>query len=121
MQRPPLPLDYQAHLTYHQTHLTFHHYFFKHKVDFFIQNALYEHTLSYEPLRFAIVDFATFHLVLQNNNSKIQDFLNYDYTAVALLRRSLANGDEYTDAMIMTILQLATVEVRADILSIATY
>ena len=107
-----LPIDHQAHLTYHRNHLTSHHYFFKHEANHFIHNTLLEHALSYEPLRFAIIGFAAFHLALQNTDSKIQDFLNYYTTAVHLLRRSLANGDKHTDATMMTILQLATLEVR---------
>ena len=111
-----LPLDHRAHLKYHQTYLTYHHYFFKHEANYFIHQTLVEHALSYEPLRFALVGFAAFHLALQTNESKIQDFLSYYNTAVHLLRRSLGNGERHTDATIMTILQLATFEVRKNIL-----
>ena len=107
-----LPLDHQAYLKHHQTFLTYHHYFFKHEADDFIHKTLVENALSYEPLRFAVVGFAAFHLALQNNESKIQDFLGYYNTAVNLLRKSLANGERHTDATIMAILQLATFEVR---------
>jgi len=110
-----LPLDHQAHLTYHQNYLTSHHYFFKHEANFFIHHTLLEHALSYEPLRFAVVGFAAFHSALQNNDSNIQNFLCYYNRAIKLLRRSLANGDKYTDATLMTILQLATFEVRQSI------
>ena len=110
-----LSLDHQMLLKYHQSYLTFHHYFFKHEANYFIHKTLIRHALSYEPLRFAVVGFAAFHLAFQNNESKIQDFLNYYNTAVNLLRRSLASGERHTDATIMTILQLATFEVRKNI------
>lgn len=113
-----LPLDHQAHLTYHQNYLTSHHYFFKHEANFFIHHTLLEHALSYEPLRFAVVGFAAFHSALQNNDSNIQNFLCYYNRAIKLLRRSLANGNKYTDATLMTILQLATFEVRQSIFSL---
>ena len=109
-----LPLDHQAHLVYHQSHLTSHHYFFKHEANSFIHKTLLEHALSYEPLRFAVVGFAAFHLALQDEDGKIQGFLNYYNTAVTLLRKSLANNDKHTDATMMTILQLATFEVRGN-------
>lgn len=121
LQWSRLPLDHQAHLTYHQKHLTSHHYFFKHEANFFVHNTLLGHALSYEPLRFAVVGFAAFHLALQDNDSKIQHFLYYYNAAVNLLRRSLANGDKHTDATLMTILQLATFEVRQSICFIASY
>ncbi len=116
-----LPLDHQAYLAYHQNQLTSHHYFFKHEANFFVHNTLLEHALSYEPLQFAVVGFAAFHLALQNNDSKIQNFLGYYNTAVKLLRRSLANSDKHTDAMMMTILQLATFEVCGSVHCSASY
>lgn len=107
-----LPLDHQALLTYHQTYLTYHHYFFKHEANYFIHNTLLKHALSYEPLRFAVVGFAAFHLALREKHSMILDFLDYYNTAINLLRRSLATDEKHTDATIMAILQLATFEVR---------
>ena len=107
-----LTLDHQALLTCHQTYLTSHHYFFKYEANFFIHNTLLKHALSYEPLRFAIISFAAFHLALRGKHSIIQDFLDYYSSAIKLLRRSLATGEKHTDATIMAILQLATFEVH---------
>lgn len=106
-----LASDLQYHLEYHQQ-LSYHHYFFRHESGNFIHNILIEHAISYEPLLYAIVGFAAFQETLQNCKGKIQDFLGYYNSSVTLLRKSLSDGHEHTHATLLTILQLATFEVR---------
>jgi len=106
-----LASNLQYHLEYHQQ-LSYHHYFFRHDSSNFIHNILVEHAISYEPLLYAIVGFAAFQETLQNRKGKIQDFLGYYNISVTLLRKSLSKGQEHTHATLLTILQLATFEVR---------
>ena len=107
-----LSQDLQYYLEYHTTRLTYHHYFFKHDANHFLHNILIEHALQYEPLLYAVVGFAAFHLTVARADGKIQDFLGYYNISVSLLRKSLVENQKHTDATMLTILQLATFEVR---------
>ncbi|SLM40820.1 Zn(2)-C6 fungal-type DNA-binding domain [Lasallia pustulata] len=105
-----LPPDLQYYLDYHQSHLTYQYYFFKNNADQFLHTVFLDHALSYEPLLYAVVGFAAFRLTLKNSQGKIQDFLQYYYKSVSLLRKSLQSGQKHTDSTILTILQLAAFE-----------
>ena len=108
-----LPQDIQFYLHYHQTHLSFHHYFFKQEASYFLHTILIEQAVLYDPLLYAVAGFAAFHCTVKRRQGQIQDFLEYYNQSVSLLRRSLANGETYTDRTMLTILQLATFEVRS--------
>jgi hypothetical protein len=101
----------QYHLEYHQQ-LSYHYYFLGHDSSNFIHDTLVEHAISYEPLLYAIVGFAAFLEILQNCKGKIEAFLGYYDRSVMLLRESLSEGQKHTHATLLTILQLATFEVR---------
>ena len=106
-----LPSDLQTHLDFHQQ-LTYHYWFFKHDATYFLHTIMVEHALTYDPLLYAVIGFAAFHKTLRDHEGKIQDFLGYYNKSVTLLRRSLADRQKHTDATLLTILQLATFEVR---------
>lgn len=110
-ERPNLPANIQSLLDYHMT-LTHHHYLFKHEASDFIHKSLVEHALKFEPLLYAIVGFAAFHRTVRSSRGKIQDFLGYYNKSVSLLRKSLFETHHRTHATLLTILQLATFEVR---------
>lgn len=107
-----LSQDLQFYLDYHTTRLNYHHYFFKHDANHFLHNILVEHALQYDPLLYAVVGFAAFQLTVTRPDGKIQDFLGYYNKSVSLLRKSLVENQKHTDATMLTILQLATFEVR---------
>jgi len=107
-----LPQDLQFYMTYHKTHLTFHHYNFMHDANYFHHHVLVEQALNYDPLLYAVAGFAAFQSTVKRSNGKIQDFLGYYNTSVSLLRKSLRDHQKHTDATMLTILQLATFEVR---------
>ena len=50
-------------------------------------------------------------MTVKRQNGRIQDFLEYYDKSVSLLRKSLAGGQIYTDATLLTTLQLAAFEV----------
>ncbi len=101
----------QYHLEYHQ-HLSYNYYFLGHDSSNFIHNTLVEHAISYKRLLYAIVGFAAFLEILQNCKGKIQAFLGYYDKSIMLLRKSLSERQKHTHATLLTILQLATFEVR---------
>lgn len=107
-----LSQDLQFYLDYHTTRLNYHHYFFNHDANHFLHNILIEHALQYDPLLYAVVGFAAFQLTVTRPDGKIQDFLGYYNKSVSLLRKSLIDNQKHTDATMLTILQLATFEVR---------
>lgn len=107
-----LSQDLQFYLEFHTTRLNYHHYFFKHDANHFLHNILVEHALQYDPLLYAVVGFAAFQLTVTRPDGKIQDFLGYYNESVSLLRKSLVENQKHTDATMLTILQLATFEVR---------
>lgn len=107
-----LSQDLKFYLEYHTTRLNYHHYFFKHDANHFLHNILVEHALQYDPLLYAVVGFAAFQFTVTRPDGKIQDFLGYYNKSVSLLRKSLVENQKHTDATMLTILQLATFEVR---------
>ncbi len=105
------------HLEYHQQ-LSCRHYFFEHNSSDFVHKILVEHAISYVPLLYAIVGFAAFLEILQHPEGKTQDFLSYYNMSVTLLQKSLSEGQEHTHSTLLTILQLATLEVTSELHSV---
>lgn len=106
-----LPANFQRCLEYHRNHVNYHAYFFEHRSDHFLHVILPERALTYEPLLFAVVGFAAFQMALKQPGGQMEDFLDYYNQSVKGLRTSLADGEAYSETMILTILQLATFEV----------
>ncbi|KAI4283469.1 MAG: hypothetical protein L6R38_002111 [Xanthoria sp. 2 TBL-2021] len=105
-----LPHMQRLYLDYLRNNITYHHYFFTIDANYFLHHILIEQALSYEPLLQAVVGFAAFRATLGKPNGNIQDFLGYYNRSVSLLLKSLASGQTHTDATLLTILQLATIE-----------
>lgn len=106
-----LPREMQYYLNYHQQYINYHHYFFKHDASHFVNTTLLELALEYDPLLYAVVGFAAYHMTVRKPNGKVQDFLGYYNRSVQLLLKSLQDDQKHTDATILTILQLAAFEV----------
>jgi hypothetical protein len=103
--------DMRFFLSYHQEKLSYHHYFLSEESDGFIHDSIVELALNYEPLLYAIVGFSAYHHTLRRSDGKLYDFLKYYNRSLTLLRKSLGSGEEYGEATLITILQLATFEV----------
>jgi hypothetical protein len=106
-----LPRDVRFYIQYARNNLSPHHWTFLQDGSNFLSTSLIEASLRFEPLLYAVVGFAAYHHTLTKPNGKIQDFLKYYTISVSLLRQSLTNGQRHTVATILTILQLATIEV----------
>lgn len=65
-----------------------------------------------EALLYAVVGFAAYHSTIHNPQGQIQDFLKYYNKSVTLLLGSFRKKEKQNTATLLTILQLATIEVR---------
>lgn len=107
-----LPSQVRWYMNYHREHLTYHHYSMKVDTNDFLKTTFLEIALSYEPLLYAITAFSAYHHTLTKPDGQVQEFLGYYNKSVTLLRESLARTPRHTLATVLTILQLATFEVR---------
>ena len=98
-------------LEFHRS-MNHHHYFFKYDADEFLHVTLIQQALYYVPLLHAICCFAAYYEAISRSDSHIRDFLEYYDKSVTLLLGFLRSGQKHTTATLLTILQLATFEVR---------
>lgn len=108
---PELPDDIQFFMNYARENITFWHWNYTVDGSDFLHSSVLETALDYEPLLYAVICFSAFHHTLQQPNGKIQDFLKYHTMSVIALRKSLKAREPPTHATVLTILQLATIEV----------
>jgi len=108
-----LPPDLQFYLEYFYQNLTHLHYSLKFDSGNFLTTRFLDAALRNDALLHAVVGFSAFQRTLHNPDGKINDFLQYYNKAVSLLLNSLRKGERHSNAMILAILQLATIEVRA--------
>jgi hypothetical protein len=67
--------------------------------------------LRHEALLYAVVGFAAYHYTLKNPNGQIKHFLQYYNKSVTLLLGFLKKKEKHNMGTLLTILQLATIEV----------
>lgn len=68
--------------------------------------------LRHEALLYAIVGFAAYHHTLKNPHGQINEFLQYYNRSVTLLLGFLKKKEKHNIGTLLTILQLAAIEVR---------
>jgi hypothetical protein len=107
---PNLPQDLQNYLQYFEENMTNYHYGLAVDEDDFFSTELPKVALQCEPLLNALVGFAAYHVTLRNPNGELKDFLQYYNRGVTELLKLLAKG-ECNVMVLLTILQLATIEV----------
>ena len=105
-----LPLEAQFYINFHWQKLSHTHYLIKSDCDNFFKTTLIDHAMHYEPLLYAVMGFAAFHYCVGNKVGVLQSFLPYYNQSVRLLRENL--NQPCTIATLITILQLASFEVR---------
>jgi hypothetical protein len=108
-----LPPDLQFYLAYFYQNLTHLHYSLKFDSGNFLRTRFLDAALRNEALLHAVVGFSAYQRTLHNPAGEINDFLQYYNKAVSLLLTSLKRGAKHDNAMILAILQLATIEVRS--------
>ncbi|KAK2032447.1 hypothetical protein LX32DRAFT_650053 [Colletotrichum zoysiae] len=105
-----LPADLQQHLEYFCENVTYYHYCMLTDAHDFFRVTLPNLALQNEALLYAIVGFAAYQRTLQDPNGKMEEFLKYYNKSVILLLNSLKRKEKHSVPMLLTVLQLATVE-----------
>lgn len=107
-----LPKDVRYYLKFHQQHMSHHHYAFKYDGGDFLKTTFLEIAMNdgSAALLYSIVAFAAYHHAVAHNNSDISGFLSYYNKSIAFLQQSLKK-QRHNIATLLTILQLATIEV----------
>jgi hypothetical protein len=108
-----LSKDDRAFLKYHQERLSHHHYAFKYDAGDFLKTTFLSIAMNdeSEALLYAIIAFASYHRSIERADFKISVFLSYYNKSIMLLQQSLKSKRPGI-ATLLTILQLATIEVR---------
>lgn len=106
-----LPKDLQFYLSYYQNNITCLHYSLKTNKDQFFKEVLIDAALRNDALLNALVGFSAYQYLLQKGTGRLQEFLQYYNKAVSLLLKSFMAGERHSMGLLMTILQLATIEV----------
>jgi hypothetical protein len=106
-----LPPDFRNYLNYFCENITHHHYCMVSDADDFVRGILPNIAVRNEALLNAIVGFSAYHVTLKNPNGKVKDFLQYYNKSVRLLLNFLKRREKHNIATLLTILQLATIEV----------
>lgn len=107
-----LPPDVQFYLNYHRLYVTRFHYAFKYDDDDFLKTKFLEIAIGSEPLMYAVTGFAAYlYAVGRGDGGKVNDFLCYYNKSATALRISISQGGKPNVATLLTILQLATIEV----------
>lgn len=105
--------DLRFYLDYYCEHITHWKYGVHKDPDDVFHTTFISFALQSEPLLYALVSFAAFKRMLNNPEGKIHDFLQYYTPSVTLLLGLLQNHETKHDVpTLLTILQLATMEVR---------
>lgn len=106
-----LPQSAKFYLKYHRNNLSHHHYSWKYDAGDFLKKTFLEIAINFEPLLYAVVAFAAYHSAVSREDGRVKDFLDAYNKSVSSLRQSLAKTDRHSLSTLLTILQLATIEV----------
>lgn len=112
LDRPLLPTDFRNYLRFYRENMTNYHYGLAVDEDDFFSSEFPSVAVQCEPLLNALVGFAAYHVTLQNPNGQLQDFLQYYNRSVTQLLSLLKRKETHNVLVLLTILQLATIEVR---------
>ncbi|KAF9881812.1 hypothetical protein CkaCkLH20_00958 [Colletotrichum karsti] len=105
-----LSADIRQHLEYFCENVTHYHYCMLTDTHEVFRVILPNYALQSEALLYAVVGFAAYQRTLQDPNGKMEDFLKYYNKSVILLLNSLKRKEKHNICMLLTVLQLATIE-----------
>lgn len=107
-----LPKEVKTYLRFHHEHMSHHHYAFKYDGGNFLKTTFLEIAMNdgSAALLYAIVAFAAYHHAVAYDDGNISVFLAYYNKSIAFLQQSLKR-QRHSVATLLTILQLATIEV----------
>lgn len=107
-----LPADLRLYLDYFYENITNHHYGVHKDFSDFFRTTFISLAVRSEPLLYAIVAFAAYHQTIRDPNGRLPSFLKYYNKSVTLLLGLLKNDEIHDLGTLLTVLQLATIEVR---------
>ncbi|KAK1814631.1 hypothetical protein LTR12_011018, partial [Friedmanniomyces endolithicus] len=109
-----LPREVKPYLRYHRDCMSYHHYGFKYDAGDFLKTTYLEIAVNDDSaaLLYGIVAFAAYHHALTHQTDIISRFLAYYNQSIMLLQQALKKK-RHNVATLLTILQLATIEVRS--------
>lgn len=107
-----LPDEIKFYMNYARNNLTAHHWNYSPDGPDGLYHALLEAAVRYKPLLYAVTCFAAYHHNLERADGRIENFLIYHSKSVISLSQSLKKGEKRNLATLLTILQLATIEVK---------
>ncbi|KAJ6789309.1 hypothetical protein PWT90_01049 [Aphanocladium album] len=106
-----LPGDYQMHLQYLYENVTCHHYCLTNDSDnFFVRGMIIEASRN-QLLLNAVVAFAAYLQSTEQPEGKLRDFLLYYNRSITLLLECLKQDQTHNLPTLLSILQLATIEI----------
>jgi hypothetical protein len=108
-------LDVYFYLDYFRKHMTVHHYSLKRDTHNFLKGDFLAHALKFEPLKYAVAGYAAFFHTLSQPDGRMSTFLQFYNESVSRLRISITKNRKQGLATFLTILQLASIEVRTRI------
>lgn len=108
-----LPHELQFYLGYFFDNITAYHYCVVSDADGFFPKVLAGLAIRNEALLYAVVGFSAYHHTMKNPSGRISDFLQYYSRSVTLLLECLKKKEKYSVGTLLTILQLATIEVSS--------
>jgi len=106
-----LDKDVQFYLEYFKNNISGHHYSIKHERSMFLKTDYLDHAMKYPPLLYAIVGYAAYFHTLSQPNGRIDTFLRYYNESVSRLRMHITKNKKQGLSTLLTILQLAAIEV----------
>lgn len=106
-----LPQELQFYLGHFYENITHYHYCMVSDAGDFFRSILPSIAIRDEALLYAIVGFSAYHHTLKNPAGQIKEFLQYYNRSVTLLLGFLKRREKHNIGTLLTILQLATIEV----------
>lgn len=109
-----LPQDVRFYLSYFHENVTHYHYAMVSDSDDCFRTILPSIAIHSDSLLYALVAFSAYHYALNDPNGSMSHFLQFYNQSVRLLLKALKKRDSHDIATLLTILQLATIEVSID-------
>jgi hypothetical protein len=105
-------LDVQFYLDYFRNHITVHHYSLKRDTQNFLKGDFLAHAMKFEPLKYAVAGYAAYFHTLAQPDGRMSTFLHFYNESVSRLRSTITKNKKQGLTTFLTILQLASIEVR---------
>jgi len=113
-----LPEDLKSLLQYARENISHWHYSMIVDKANFVEQSIFQNALIYEPLLYALCCFAAYHKAIRDPNGEVKDFLKYHSKSIRSLQDSIQNLKKHNYLTLITILQLATIEVRVQTITL---